>query len=263
MRKPRPEEIFLEEVVRRVTGAVVEHVDDGSAPGMVDALIFYPDGRMAALEITTVGNRKHLEMESFDHMLEVPGTPHWWDLRYPGPLSRRDIERHIPVLIGWMDRLGFEDVSELGKLLAGWPEWQWYENAGVQLRRYKGASTGGRVDILPMGGGGFVDERLEGLCEWVESQQGESWWTSNVEKLARSGHSELHLAVRLHESGMPFPMWMGLWNPTLIQTPEPTGMGPLTDLWILPAYGQTVTRWSARTGWTATVYEPAPGATEG
>jgi hypothetical protein len=253
----RREEIFMEEVVRRVTGATVEHVDDGSAPGMVDALITYPGGRRAALETTTVADRKRLQMESFDTALIVPETPHWWELRYPKPLSRKDIEKHVPVLIAWIDQLGFRDVSELKNLLSGRPEWEWYRRTGVRLRRYEGASTGGRVDILPEGGGGAVDEFLRGLGDWVEGQQGEDWWTSNVAKLARSGYEELHLAVRLHESGMPFPTWMGLWDPTEIRSREPQGMEPLTDLWIIPAYGRTVTRWSRSSGWTATVYEPA------
>jgi hypothetical protein len=254
----RPEEVFIEEVIRRVTGAEVKHVDDGSAPGMIDALISYSDGHTAALETTTVADPKHLQMESFEITLKVPQTPYWWDLRYPKPLRRKEIETYVPTLIGWMDQLGFHDAKQLENVLSGREEWAWYVRSGVKLRRYEGTTNGGRVEILPDGGGGVVDEYLEGLSEWVEGQQSEDWWTSNVAKLARSGYSELHLAVRLHQSGMPFPTWMGLWDPIEIRSREPNGMEPLSDFWIIPAYGHTVTRWSRSAGWTGTVYEPAP-----
>lgn len=252
----RLHERFIEEVVRRVTGAAVEHVDDGSVPGQYDARLTYPDGRLAALEMTTLADEAALEMLAFPIELELPETPHWWDLRYPrGRVLRKDIKRHVPALVRWLDQLDIDNADKVESWLRVAPEWRWYERSGVRLRRYGTTSRGGRVDVLPDSFGGVVDDKLEGLADWIESLQGEQWWRDNTAKVARSGYEELHLAVRLHDSKVPFGIFAGLWNPEEIRSREPSGMAPLTDLWLVVGYGDTVTRWSSGSGWTVHVYE--------
>lgn len=254
-RQHRSHERFIEEVVRRVTGALVEHVDDGSVDGLYDARLTYPDGRAAALEMTTLVEPAAMEMLSFPTKLEVPETPHWWDLRYPkGRVSRREIERHIPALVRWLDELDLDDAQEVEDWMKVTPEWEWYDRTGLRLRRYSGASQGGRVDVLPDSFGGVVDSGLDGLADWVEALQEEPWWRENVAKVARSGYDELHLGLRLHESKVPFGIFAGLWNPEEVKSRQPTGMEPLTDLWLIIGYGNTVTRWSAGSGWSVHVY---------
>ncbi len=245
----------MEEVIRRVTGLPVEHVDDGAVSGYHDAEIYYPDGGVAAVEMTTLSDPVALEMLSFPIELELPETPHWWDFRYPpSRVLRRDIERHVPALVRWLDLLDLDDADKAEDVIYGTAEWAWYERTAVRLRRFSGTSRGGRVDVLPEGSGGAIDEYLEGLAGWVESLQAEPIWIDNVAKLARSGHEELHLAFRLHESRVPFSIWSALWDADEIRSPDPSGMDPLTDLWLFVGYGTTVTRWSREVGWTSHVF---------
>ncbi|HOW01051.1 MAG TPA: hypothetical protein PLY19_06230 [Rhodoglobus sp.] len=255
----KPYELFFEDVIRRVTGDTVEHVDDGSAPGMVDALIRRKDGSIAALEITTIAENEAMQMESFSLELEVPETPHWWDLRYPGlSLTRKDLKVHAPALIRWLDQLDLDDAEKLGDWIRSTPEGQWYQRTGIRLRRYPGASGGGRVDILPKGSGSASDSYLEGLADWVESIQSTRHWIDNVAKLERSGYEELHLAIRAHESGMPKSLWMGMWTSGEIRSRQPEGMGQLASLWVLTAWGRTLVQWSRGTGWRSHEHQPPP-----
>lgn len=84
---------------------------------------------------------------------------------------------------------------------------------------------------------------------WTNSAlQAEPSWSENVVKLASSGYSELHLAIRLHDSQVPFGLFAGLWNPEEIRSADPSGIGPLTDLWLVIGYGNAVTRWSSGQG---------------
>jgi hypothetical protein len=243
-------ERFIEEVIRRATGLEVEHVDDGSRPRMFDALIRYPDGREAALEMTTVGDRAVMQMRAFPQELEIPTTPHWWDFRYPPTgVRRRDIERHVPKLIEWLDQFDVADAENLPSFLRVTEEARWYESAGVKLRRFGHTSKGGRVDILPDSWGGGVDEKLRTLADWIEELQLQPWWADNVAKVAASGRDELHLALRVHDSGAPFPIWSGLWDPEEVTSRDPNGMAPLTDLWLVGGQGTTVVRWSRGEGW--------------
>jgi hypothetical protein len=72
--KVRRSEKLAYEVVRRVLGADVEHVDDNRTRGHYDAVIHYPDGRTAALEVTTIGDLRGIELRSMDHRLPVPAA---------------------------------------------------------------------------------------------------------------------------------------------------------------------------------------------
>ena len=255
----KPYEAFFEDVIRRVTGDEVVHVDDGSSARMVDAHIRSADGSVAALEITTVTENRAMQMESLPTDLVLPETPHWWDLRYPGvSLNWKEAELHVPALIRWLDQFKLNDAEKLGDWISPTPEWQWYRRTGIRLRHYAGASHGGRVDILPNGKGAIVDSRLEGLAAWVEGLQQQPIWVENVIKLASSGYDDLHLAIRVHESGMPASLWMGMWDPVDIAASDPNAMEPLTNLWLLSAYGRTVVHWAKDVGWRAREYEVAP-----
>jgi len=252
-------ELVFEDIIHTVTGNEVEHIDDGSKPGMVDALIHHADGSVAALEFTTVTANAAMQMESFPIELEVPETPHWWDLRYPGvSLSRKEVEEHVPAFIRWLDQFDMDDAEKLGKLIQPTAEWHWFKRTGIRLRRFPGAMSGGRVDILQEGSGAAVDTYLEGLAYWVSNLQDDRLWTDHVAKLARSGYEDQHLAIRVHQSGMPDSLWLGMWDSREIRAPAPTGMGSLARLWLMTAYGTTIVSWSRSDGWASHQYRQKP-----
>jgi hypothetical protein len=254
----RTYEKFLRGVITRSLDAEVEHVDDGSRNGMHDAEVRYPDGRIAAVEFTSVGERAAFQMDSMPTELLLPTTSHWWTLRYgqPGVLWR-DIKQHVPVLVTLLDQQSLTDADQLRPSLRGLPAWNWYDRHDLSLSHFGSTSQEGRVDVLPRGGGGVVDSQYTGLNSWVASIQSEPWWEDNVAKLVRSGHTELHLALRVHETGIPFSLLYAIIDGDPIPADHPTGMEPLTDLWIVTSYGTNAVHWSARDGWIVHSYATA------
>ena len=235
-------------------GVEVEHADDNRVPGHFDARISYGDGREAALEVTTIGDPKAIEMLSKGTELLIPATRIAWDLRYPVSVRMKDVQRHIPEIICWCDQFGFTDPRRLREGYLSMPAMRWYERSGVRLMGMPTARRGGVVYVLPEGSGGIVDDELRGLPAWIESQQTAPWFADNRAKLARSGIKELHLFVRVHDTGLPFSLFAGLIDPIQIRATDPRGMAPLTDLWLLPPYGQIATRWSSVEGWSVHSY---------
>lgn len=258
----RPYERFMRIVLSRSLGVPVEHVDDGSRPGHHDAEIRYPDGRVAAVEFTTVGDPDALTMDRFPTSLEVPDTPFWWTLRYPvRGVSWRELRQHVPTLVQWLDRLEIRDAADARSHLRGSPEWDWLERNDLSLRHFGPTKNGRRVDVLPDSFGGVVDVNYLGLLPWIDGLQREHWWAENVAKLERSGRAELHLALRAHESGLPFGILSALMDGRQILGEEPRKMEPLTDFWIVAHYGRSAAHWSRGRGWTVHDYG-TPGDSE-
>jgi hypothetical protein len=248
-------ERFLRHMMSRCLGVPVEHVDDGSSNGMYDAEVRYPDGRIGAVEFTTLGKRAALEMESFPTTMPLPSTSHWWTLRYTNNGVRwKDIEKHVPMLVMLLDERNMRDADDLRDDLRGTDVWEWYQRNGLSLSHFGTAVDEGRVDVLPRGGGGVVDSEYFSLNPWVEGMQSEAWWSENVSKLARSNLSELHLALRLHDSEVPFGILAALMDGSPIPVGHPAGMAPLTDLWLTIAYKTNVAHWNHELGWTVHDY---------
>jgi hypothetical protein len=254
-RRNNPVEAAYERFIARVLHARVEHFDDGSVNGMVDALIYREDRAVAALEVTTVADETVMEMESFDIHIDLPESAYWWDVRYPGAsLNQKELKRHLAAVVRLLDAEGLDDAIKLDVSDRSAPEIRWVRENEVRVRRWGAREGGGRAAVLPEASGSFVDERLEGLTDWVLSVQNEPWWTSNVGKLASSGYTELHLAVELHQSGVPAPLWFAFWGGAEIAAQPLTGIEPLTDLWLHGGGGGRVVHWSSQPGWESHPY---------
>lgn len=255
----RADEKTFREIIAFVSGSRVDRFDDGSQNGMVDAIIRHESGQRGAIEFTTIAESAAMEMDSWAFDLRLSGTLHSWEVRYPGrTLSRKLLSKHIPALISALDEAGLDDAEDLPSTFGATDAWRWFSQSGLRLRRYGGEMDAGHVYVLRKGSGAAIDLRLKGLPAWLANIQAQPVWGENVRKLERSGMHELHLGLRVHESGIPIGLWMGLWNPGEIDMPEPKGMAPLSDLWILPPYGRFVIHWSEKSGWTSSEYRLAP-----
>jgi hypothetical protein len=60
--------------------------------------------------------------------------------------------------------------------------------------------------------------------------QTEPWWTENVAKLTRSGHTELHVALRVHESGVPFALLCAIMDGDTIPVGDPAGPSVVPEI---------------------------------
>ncbi|MGL4339876.1 MAG: hypothetical protein ACRCSP_05585 [Rhodoglobus sp.] len=249
-------ELVMEEAIRRITGATVTHGDDGSENRMVDAYITRPDGTCAALEVTTLADPQALEMLKHDSPFAVESS-HSWVLEYPGPsLSRKSAQRHVPKLVQWLDERDIVNPDDSAEKLPDTEEWQWYSREDEICLHRNPASKAGLVAMqLKPVAGWAQDEYPDMLAEWVEDLQKQQWWIENTQKLQVSGCEALHLAVPLHYSsvhltdgGVPFSIMSTLFSPQRVDSRGPTGMEPLTDLWLL--FGTTMVHWARGVGWS-------------
>lgn len=268
-------ERFIEEAICRVTGLVVEHVDDGQVAGKHDAEIVLLDGSRAALEITSLINPVVAAMRAKGPKLQVEGCEGIWMLVYRGAgISYKAMEANLPALLRLLEsqavtdtdeymtrmrRVGFQVEAHVAtdEDLHLWAdfesaaEWSWFRSAGISLRRI-GANVGtGRVYIQSSGYASLVDQRLTGLATMVESWLDELWWNENVQKLQRSGFDDLHFAIYLDASSVPLPVWFGLteFDVMEIASLAPLNIEPVTELWLFTAWNTRVARWRKGSGW--------------
>lgn len=254
MKGPRRSELFAYRVVANVLGVEVRHHDDGREPGAHDADVLYPDGTTAALEVTSLGDPREAEMYSHGTELPVPSS-RAWDFRYQiGGVRFRDAERHLPILVALCDRFGVEGPEALPLPLRN-AALDWYRARELSLLGFSGVRRTGVAYVLPDGRGGMVGDSLASIGPWLTEQTSDKWFRENAAKLERSGASELHLFVVVMGSGAPFDVVYGLMSGHDVQSAAPCGIEPVTDVWLLSEFGGTVTRWSARSGWTVHRYD--------
>jgi hypothetical protein len=167
----------------------------------------------------------------------------------------KDVRKFVPSLVEWCDQFDVAEPYSLPSVYQRTPAMLWCDRSDSELRRLYSSKYEGTVYVLPQATGGAVDERIEGLSPWVESQRGEPWYVDNVAKLAWSGLDELHLFVLVAMDGVEFSLFNGLIGGGPIAAASPTGLEPLTSLWLLLSYGQNVTRWTRDLGCKRERYE--------
>ena len=153
----------------------VEHVDDNRTPGHYDAVIVYPDGRTAALEVTTIGDQRGMELRAMNHRLPVPESRYMWDFRYPGRIRMKDVRKFVPRIVEWCDQFEVTEPYRLPSIYQETEAMVWYDRSESVLRRLYESKRGGTVYVLPQAIGGGVDDELEGLSPRIESQLVEPW----------------------------------------------------------------------------------------
>lgn len=250
-REQLPEERFAEELLRRVLRVRVTARDDNSLPRMVDALFDLPDGRLGALEVTTIGDEATFEQERLAAKRDwyVEGANWAWVVNANGPMSMQTLGEHLPAIVLACERQGVTDPAAVAPEAQHLPAFQWLCSTNASLVGLPGSSHPGKVWVLPDGGGGFVSDHLDGLPDWLERRLEEPDLGRKLEKLRATGREEQHLFLRVHDSAMPYD----LYDPLAFQTCVPSApLDPpaeLTGLWLVPGWKNPVLWWGAATGW--------------
>ncbi len=251
MSRVRIEERFAEEVLRRVLGVEVTGRDDGSAARMADVLFKLPDGRLGALEVTTIGERDALEREAIAAKMDwhVTGARWAWMIHVGNGVAMRDLKRHLTDLVLTSERSGATDPHLVPYEEQQVDAFHWFAENDVSMHGIPESRRRGAIDVLPDGGGGAVYEHLEELPGWVSGRLREPDLHDNVEKLKATGRSELHLFLRIHDSAMPFSLYDPLaWSEYVPASALEAPPG-LTGLWLAPAWRNPILWWSATHGW--------------
>ena len=250
--RTRPEEQFAFEVLRRVLGVEFTEFDDNTRPRQVDALFIRPDGGEGALEVTTIGDPAAIATESSAARRDwsVAGARWAWCV-WCGPDTRLDALRiHLDSLVLSCEAIGVTTPDEVPwEHRAGSPAFEWVAEADLSMHGFPESKRPGAIDVLPRGGSGAVPNDVEAVPTWLEIELAAPLMEGKLQKLRDTGRDDLHLFLRLHESGVPFPIMYGLaYTAAVPRSPFVPPHG-LHGLWLAPRWSNPLLRWGSDVGW--------------
>ena len=223
----------------------------------VDAMLTLHDGRMAAFEVTELGEGDALDLarllEKIKYRWPVVGDWFWRiEVGSVADLDRLKLcyddivhvceaagESH-PRRIdgGWSTHPGLRWlVRESSSEMIGFPN--------ILAKNLKRPMT----EVVPRVGAGFLDESLSGLAAGLAKAFEKPHIQQHFDKLARSGADERHLFVPLHDSALPCSVSSELMFRETLPPDPPAVPASVTHLWLAPAGSRRVLLWSRAEGW--------------
>jgi hypothetical protein len=247
----RPEERFAEEVLRRVLGIEVTGRDDGSSDRMADVLFTLPNGAEGALEVTTIGEQAALESAAIAAKMNwhVNGATWAWAINIGHDVAMRDLKRHLPTLVLTSERLGLSDPRLVPCEHQQDDAFRWFRSSNLSMHGFPGPQRPGAIHVLPEGDGGAVYEHLDELPQWLAGRLRQLDLMDNIDKLTATGRAELHLFVRIHDTGMPFSLYYPLASGNYVPCCPLDAPAGLAGLWLAPAWDNPILWWSRSQGW--------------
>jgi hypothetical protein len=253
---PRSEERYAAELVGRVLGATITDRDDGSEAGMVDALFEMPDGRLGALEVTIVADRRAMQAEALGDRLDglrVPGARGVWTLVADRRVIMRNADRHIASLVLSCEERGLGDPTLLlVEEFVDDPAYRWWvKSHRPSLRGSFETNRPGTVNVMPDLGPAVWVQDLAGLTDWLHSRFESEPVAGKLRKLSATGRPEQHLFLILHESSdiPPHVLERLNWSDTVPSEPLEPPEG-LTGLWLAGRWRNPILRWHKAAGWS-------------
>lgn len=259
MSKEDPAEAAAFHYVPAILGVRLEEYDHSGRQGAVDALLHYPDGRVASLEVTSAagcGRRQLHSLLKANETLPNPGNWTW--------SATIDDPRDFPELLARLERIILQSEARgithpehaYSEAFGGDADFAWVVRSSVtmwgdpnlpKIRQDDGVE---RPLWLTEGGmGGTVDEELNGFGVAVSDLLAEPHVQKRVEKLSRDGRDEQHLFVAVDGSAIPY----GVFHALALRDVTPPGRPPLpgsvTHLWVLVPFSPCVVLGSGDT-WT-------------
>jgi hypothetical protein len=246
MSKTDPAEAAAFHYVPLLTGTRLEHWDTDGRQGAVDALLHYPDGRVASLEVTSAAaeGRRQLYRLLNDHAV-LPNPGEWtWSITIDDPRDFPELLNRYRALIVKSEAMGITRPDHAYRqAFAGDHDFEWAVRASVtlsgspELPKLRADGHEYPLYVTQGGSGGAVDEELAGFEQAVVDLLALEHVQKRVAKLERDGRNEQHLFVLADESALPFPVAYALMaRPEL----SPPGVPPLpvrlTHLWLLVTF---------------------------
>ena len=236
--RERPEEELAFAVVRRVLDVPVERHDRDGRQGAVDALVRYPEGSAAALEVSSIGPQGEARIWSFlgrhGYSRAAPGLTRTWALHLPRDFHPADM-RIADEVLPWCDkreitRMGDAAGRDAGvdRLLALGVRAYVLENAASDTR---GTQPRVYVSLPPMGG--FPGRGMETLASELAEMLRAPKIQSKISKLAATGLAERHLVLIVRPSAFSYPVYDALAFGGPLPGRAPSLPAGLSQLWLL------------------------------
>lgn len=250
----RRDEAYAAVVIEHALHARVEPRDvPGASRGTVDGEILYPDGRTAALEITSVeASTNHHLRARIDRMRPAPAPGRlMWTIR---PNTVAELERLVSIhesVIDICEQHGVRDPEDLPHdVIAADADLLWLAWEG-----FLGRMSGHAVErsprvwwMYPIETAVFSSEADEIAAGVAAALQVEPC-LSHVAKLLRDPHDERHLFLIVGSTGLSSAAAFALIEPETIPSVDPDMPDGIDHLWLGPGWGRTVTVWSRGRGW--------------
>ena len=240
--KDKPEEAAYDVVPRLLGGGVTAEFNDHSGrQGVVDFLLHYPDGRSAAMEVTSAageGMRQLYALLAEHETLPNPGS--WtWSASIGHPRDLPELVARCSRIVEYCEAHGIE-----------WPQYA-YEHRGnpdIAWLLTSTASLHGSPDLpkwdaeknrerplfLTQGGrGGTVNESLSKFADAMNEVVAQDHVQKRVAKLDRSSFDEQHLFLVVDDSAVPFDVHYALMRGEVTPPVAPKLPGNVTHLWLL------------------------------
>lgn len=240
------QEKFAALVVADAVGARAEAHDVQGRQGAVDVLLTYPDGRQAALEVTSQAGAGVQQRNALTRD-EVPNPGNWtWHIAIGNVRDLPELLERYARIIATSEALEISHPSRLYTRDLPSPDFEWLMESSVTMSGLPDVPARGRpnrqwIRILPQADGGGVDETLSGLPETVAGILTLPNQLRHVEKLRASGLGETHLFVALDEGSLPFAQRAALvGKPTGLPTDGLVLPDGLTFLWFISDFSHTL-----------------------
>lgn len=253
------DERFAAIAVERATGGRAEAHDVGGRQGAYDFTLIYPDGRVAAAEVTSYAQPGRLQLESLlgrtDY--EWPNLGAWiWIIHLSSPTDLPELRRIYAHVIARCEAYGVTRPEHLPwHLQEADPALRWLEGSGVSMWGHPvpeaDAEKRRPVYVMPDGDGGIVDEELSGLDQAVADMLREPSVARRVVKVGKADADEHHLFVRVDMTGLPFSVTAALTGHPIRLPPisKLTLPGRLTHLWLALRFAGALLGWTPERGW--------------
>ncbi len=238
-----PSEVLAFRVVPECLGAGVwcEPFDHSGRQGAVDGILHYPDGRLAALEVTSASEDGARQLYSLlAHEYEtLPNPGDWtWSATVNHPRDLPELAERVGRIILFCEEHGIRDPVHAYEFIFTEPDLNWLAGSSAVLH---GSPNLPKMDgtrerplfVTPGSRGGAVDEDLVGFAEAVDGVVDSEHVKRRIAKLARSGQTEQHLFLLMDFDSLPFEVAYALAQRDIVPQTSPGLPGDVTHLWIV------------------------------
>ncbi len=234
----RPEERSAFAVVGSILLVTIEPYDRCGRQRAVDAILHYPDGRTAALEVSSIGPDDEAAITNYlghrGHYKSIAGLNRRWLVQIPRDFHPADM-RKIDIVLPWCEARGAEHLSELAGYCA---EVDDLLRQGVRANAVTNAAgrmdpAGSRVYFVLPAMGGFSGRGLASLPDELAEALRTPKIQSKIRKLAASGLEERHLLLIVRPSAFSWPVYDGLAFGGPLPTETPLLSDGLSQVWLL------------------------------
>jgi hypothetical protein len=225
------------------SGAELEHYDHSGRQGVVDALLHYPDGRTAALEVTSAAAEGQRQLDSLLRRKDKkPANPRQWTwmATVKTPRDLPDLAERAGRIILRCEALHIT-TAETASHLTDDPDFAWLLGSTVTLHGRpdlpKTANNRDRHLLVFEGvSGGGLNDTSHDFGDAIDELLAHDHVTRRARKLMSSGYDERHLFIMVDETALPTSISFALKARRALPAKAPNLPPGVTHLWLLVAF---------------------------